>query len=77
MKDIIDKLIEQAYVEVPHERDEGFTRQLDKRLLVKLVVDRCAEIPSWCIETGEDQFVETVMAHRTSEAIKKHFGVEK
>ncbi len=44
MKDIIDELIEQAYVEVPHERDEGFTQQFDKRLFAKLVAVECVNV---------------------------------
>lgn len=75
MNDTINKLIDLAYVEVPHERDEGTTREFSKRKFAELLIKRCAEIPYWCIETSEDQLVETIMAQRASDAIKDHFGV--
>jgi hypothetical protein len=53
LPDIIDKLIEQAYVEVPHERDEGFTQRFDKRLFAKMVAEECASLAYSLVPNGD------------------------
>lgn len=51
--------------------EDNFTEALEA--FGQLVVLDCANIADWCINTGPNQLVETVMAERVRVAIKNFF----
>ena len=67
----IEELIEQAYVEVLHERDWDATSQVfDKEKFAKLIILECR------MTVGEN-FHECRTATKMDQILRDHFGLEK